>query len=248
MLSPELVGGSEASMAINRQLLPPPSKDFNDAKRQYMEQYGSALVTNSYLRIAVLCLSLVAAGTVLLSYKTYSTFQNVKPLIIRINDVGRAEAVQYNAMEYTPREAELKYFLTQFVHDFYSRNRMTVRDDFSRSLYFLERQLAESKMEQNRKTKEIESFLVGADDEVEVNIRNIIIHDLRKPPYRATVDFEKVFLTGPARAERRREKYVGSVVFSIRDVVPNNLVPINPLGIMINYFREDQAFGAEPTR
>jgi type IV secretion system protein VirB5 len=233
---------------MNMQLLPQPTKDFNDAKRQYMEQYGSALVTNSYLRIAVLCLSLVAAGAVLLTFKTYSTFKSVKPLIIRINDVGRAEVVQYNAMEYTPREAELKYFLTQFIHDFYSRNRLTVRDDVSRSLYFLERQLAEAHMEQNRKTKEIETFLVGGGDEIEVNIRNIIIHDLRKPPYRATVDYEKVYLTGPSRAEARREKYVGSIVFSIRDIVPNNLVPINPLGLMINYFREDQAFGAEVTR
>ena len=39
---------------------------------------------------------------------------------------------------------------------------------------------------------------------------------------------------------------MGNLVFSIRDTVPNNLIPINPLGIMINYFREDQAFGAEP--
>lgn len=233
---------------MNMQLLPQPTKDFNDAKRQYMEQYGSALVTNSYLRIAVLCLSLVAAGAVLLAFKTYSTFTNVRPLIVRINDVGRAEVVHYNAMEYTPREAELKYFLTQFVHDFYSRNRSTVRDDFSRSLYFLERQLAEAQMEHNRKTKEIETFLVGAGDEVEVSVRNIVIHDLRKPPYRATVDYEKVYLSGPSRAEARRDKYVGSIVFSIRDIVPNNLVPINPLGLMINYFREDQAFGAEATR
>ena len=233
---------------MNMQLLPQPTKDFNDAKRQYMEQYGSALVTNSYLRIALLCLSLVAAGAVLLAFKTYSTFTNVKPLIVRINDVGRAEVVQYNAMEYTPREAELKYFLTQFIHDFYSRNRMTVRDDFSRSLYFLERQLAEAQMEQNRKTKEIETFLVGTGDEIEVSVRNIVIHDLRKPPYRATVDYEKAYLTGPSRAEVRREKYVGSIVFSIRDIVPNNLVPINPLGLMINYFREDQAFGAEGRR
>ena len=189
-----------------------------------------------------------AAGAVLLAFKTYSTFTNVRPLIVRINDVGRAEVVHYNAMEYTPREAELKYFLTQFVHDFYSRNRSTVRDDFSRSLYFLERQLAEAQMEHNRKTKEIETFLVGAGDEVEVSVRNIVIHDLRKPPYRATVDYEKVYLSGPSRAEARREKYVGSIVFSIRDIVPNNLVPINPLGLMINYFREDQAFGAEATR
>ena len=92
-------------MAINTQLLPPLSKDFNDAKRQYMEQYGSALVTNSYLRIAVLCLSLVSAGALLLNFKTYSTFKNIKPLVIRINDVGRAEAVHYNSMEYKPQDA-----------------------------------------------------------------------------------------------------------------------------------------------
>ena len=67
------------------------------------------------------------------------------------------------------------------------------------------------------------------------------------PPYRATVDFEKVYLDRPDHELKpRREKYVGSIVFSIRDMVPNNLIPINPLGIMINYFREDQAFGAEP--
>lgn len=233
-------------MPTQTQLLPPPSKDFNDAKRQYMEQYGSALVTNSYLRIAVLCLSLVAAGCIFLTYKTYSAFRDVKPLVVRINDVGRADVVRYNSMEYSPREPELKYFITQFVHDFYGRCRLTVRDDFSRSLYFLERQLAEATMEHNRKSKEIETFLIGVGEEVDINVRNIIIHDLRNPPYRATVDFEKVYLSGPTRAESKREKYVGNIVFSIRDTVPNNLIPINPLGIMINYFREDQAFGAEP--
>lgn len=232
-------------MSLHTQLLPPPSKDLDDAKRQYMEQYGSALVTNSYLRIAVLCLSVVAAGSIMLAFRTYSAFRNAKPLIVRINDVGRAEVVRYNSMEYSPREPELKYFLTQFVHDFYARRRATVRDDFSRSLYFLERQLAEATMEGSRKSKEIETFLVGVGDEIDINVRNIIVHDLRKPPFRATVDFEKVFTSGPTRAEVRREKYVASIVFTIRDTVPNNLIPINPLGIMINYFREDQAFGGE---
>jgi type IV secretory pathway TrbF-like protein len=169
-------------MPTQTQLLPPPSKDFNDAKRQYMEQYGSALVTNSYLRIAILCLSLVAAGCIFLTYKTYSAFRDVKPLIVRINDVGRADVVRYNSMEYSPREPELKYFLTQFVHDFYGRRRLTVRDDFLRSLYFLERQLAEATMEQNRKSKGIETFLIGVGEEVDINVRNITIHDLRNPP------------------------------------------------------------------
>jgi type IV secretory pathway component VirB8 len=210
-----------------------------------MEQFGSALVTNMYLRIALLCISFVAIGSLLLAFKIYAMFRDFEPIVIRINDVGRAEAVHYSTLNYTPQAAEMRYFLTEFVHDFYARNRATVKDDYSRSLYFLESRLAEAKMEQNRKTKELEQFLVGAQDEIEVVVRNIIIHDLRNAPYRATVDFEKVYLTGPQRVENRREKYVGSIVFSLREKVPNSMIPVNPLGIMITYFREDQAFGTE---
>ena len=232
-------------MAIQTQFLPPPGKDFNDAKRQYAEQFGSSLVTNMYLRIAVLCLSLVAAGLLFLNFKTYTLFRGFKPLVIRINDVGRAEPLQYASLEYKPQAPEIKYFLTQFVNDYYSRNRATVRDTFTRSLSFLDQTLASARMEQNRKTKEIESFMVGASDEVEVNVRNIVVQDLRTPPFRATVDFEKAFLSGRDRTEIRRERYVGSFVFTFRNAVPNEMIPVNPLGLTILYFRDDQAFGEE---
>lgn len=232
-------------MAIETQLLPPPGKDFSDAKRQYMEQFGSALVTNMYLRVAVLCLSIVAVGALVLNFKTYAVFRNFKPLVIRINDVGRAEPLEYAAMEYKPQAPEIKYFLTQFVTDYYGRNRATVRDAFTRSLYFLDAPLASAQMEQNRKTKEIETFIVGGGDEIEVTIRNIVIQDLRTPPFRATVDFEKAYLAGRDRVETRREKYVASFVFSFKNPVPNSMIPVNPLGLAILYFREDQAFGGD---
>ena len=51
-------------MTINH-LLPPPSKDFNDAKRMYMEQFGSALVTNTYLKIALLSVAILLLVMVL---------------------------------------------------------------------------------------------------------------------------------------------------------------------------------------
>lgn len=232
-------------MAIQTQFLPPPSKDFNDAKRQYMEQFGSALVTNMYLRVAVLCLSLVAVGLLFLNFKTYALFRDFKPLVIRISDIGRAEPLQYDALEYKPQAPEIKYFLTQFVHDYYSRNRATVRDTFTRSLFFLDSPLASARMDQNRKTKEIESFMVGAEDEVEVSVHNIVVQDLRTPPFRATVDFEKAFLSGRDRVELRRERHVGSFVFNFRPSVPNSMIPVNPLGLTILYFRDDQAFGEE---
>ncbi len=229
-------------MASSTQLLPPPGKDFNDAKRQYMEQFGSALVTNMYLRVAVLCLSVVSVGGLMLNFKTYAMFKNFKPLVIRINDVGRAEPVEYDSMEYKPQAPEIKYFLTQFVHDYYSRNRTSVRDDFSRALFFLDSRLASARMDQNRKTKELENFIVGANEEIEVNVQNIVLQDLRTPPFRATVDFEKRYLSGRDRTESRREKYIGSFLFVFKDTISNNMIPVNPLGLTITYFRDDQSF------
>src|SRR6058998_638536 len=90
--------------------LPP----LEDAKRQYVELFGSALVMNTYLKIALLCVSLVAVGLVALNFRTQAKYANVKPLVIRIDEVGRAQAVQYDASSYHPQPPELRYFLTQF--------------------------------------------------------------------------------------------------------------------------------------
>jgi type IV secretory pathway component VirB8 len=65
--------------------------------------------------------------------------------------------------------------------------------------------------------------------------------ELRKPPYLAQVDIEKVF-RGADGSELRREKYVDSITFTFTSQVPNALIPINPLGLMVTYLREGQAF------
>ena len=74
---------------------------------------------NTYLKIAVLCLCIVVVALATLDIKTYNAFHQLKPLVIRINEVGRAEAITYGSLEYQPQEAELKYFLAQFVQSFY---------------------------------------------------------------------------------------------------------------------------------
>src|ERR1700694_2226987 len=82
-----------APRAISPHLALPQPKDFESAQRQYVEQFGSILVMNTYLKIAVLALSLVNLALVALNIRTYRAFRDLKPLVIRINDVGRAEAV-----------------------------------------------------------------------------------------------------------------------------------------------------------
>lgn len=208
----------------------------------YMEQFGSALVTNTYLKIALLSISVIAIGLLVLNIKTYQIFRNFKPLVIRVNDVGRAEAVSYDTLAYRPQANEIRYFLTEFVTNYYSRVRATVRNNFARSLYFLDGRAADALIEQKKKSKEIEMFLVTGSEETEIVVTNVAIEDMRTPPYHATVDFEKVFYTIPEHVETRRERYVGNFFFVVKDQVPNSMVPINPLGLTITYFRQDQAF------
>jgi type IV secretion system protein VirB5 len=224
-------------------LLPPPTEEFNAAKRHYVEQFGTALVSNSYLKVAALCLAAVSLALAALNLRTTSqALHHLKPLVIRIDDVGRAEAVAYDSFQYQPREAEIRYFLMDFVQRHYSRVRATVRENYARSLYYLDGRLVDATIEENKKNKTIEAFLAVQGDEIEVNVRNVAIEDLRNSPYKATVEFEKVFYTALDHAETRRERYLGHFVFVVKDRVPNALIPVNPLGLTITYFREDQAF------
>src|SRR5712692_8261164 len=121
--------------------MPSPQKDLSAASRQYVEQFGSYLVTITYLKIAVLALSLLSLALVALEFKTFQASRNVKPWVIRINEIGRAEAVRYDAFEYQPQEREIRYFLSDFVQRHYSRMRATVRDNYAKSLYYLDGRL-----------------------------------------------------------------------------------------------------------
>ncbi len=64
------------------------------------------------------------------------TIDPPKPIVVRVDEVGRAEAVAYEAMEAQadPLDPTTKYFLNRFIHDFYSRRRATVQQNWSRSL------------------------------------------------------------------------------------------------------------------
>jgi type IV secretory pathway TrbF-like protein len=228
--------------------LPPTGYEYGEARRRYVEQYGSTLVMNTYLKVALLCLSLVIAGLIVLNLRTQRTFQNFRPLVIRIDEVGRAAAVNYATLTYTPQAPELKYFLVQFVTRHYSRMRATVRQQYAESLYFLDGRLADATIDANKKSGTIERFLTAGTEEVDVHVKNVTLEDLRQPPFRATVDFDKVYLSPATRAEVKRETYVAHIAFVMDDRVDNARIPINPLGLTITYFREDQAFASESGR
>ncbi|HWO39659.1 MAG TPA: VirB8/TrbF family protein, partial [Candidatus Acidoferrum sp.] len=159
---------------------------FQDAKRLYLEQCGDPMVTNTYLKIALCLVSLVAAGLALVDLKTIRTFQNFRPLVIRIDDLGRAEAINYHNLEYKPQDAEAKYFLSQFCALYYRRNRYTIQDDFSKSLYFLDGKLADGIFDAYRKDDIIKKFITNtAAPEIDVQVKKVALEEMQTPPFRA---------------------------------------------------------------
>src|SRR6188472_4252344 len=134
-------------------------KTLENAKRRFVELYGSALVMNTYLKIALLLTALLAVGLLALNFRTAARAATIKPLVVRIDDVGRAEAVQYDATAYRPQAPELRYFLTQFIVKHFSRIRTTVQREYPDSLLFLEPTLADATMAHNDQSRALETFL-----------------------------------------------------------------------------------------
>ena len=216
---------------------------FQDAKRLYLEQYGDPMVTNTYLKIALVLVSLVAIGLALVDLRTVRTFENFRPLVIRIDDMGRAEAINYHNLEYKPQDAEAKYFLSQFCALYYRRNRYTIQNDFAKALYFLDGKLANAILDAYRKDDIIRKFLTNSSaPEIDIDVKKVALEEMQSPPYKARVDFYMVYYSPADHSETKRVLYTANFVFVFKARVPNELIPINPLGLAITYFREDEAF------
>lgn len=226
---------------------PPPialrDKTLENARTQFIEVYGRSLMLNTYLKVALILTLLIALGLVALNVRTQNQAARVRPLVIRIDDVGRAEAVSYDATTYRPQVPELRYFLTRFVTMHFSRLRATIQRDYPDSLAFLAPALADATIAQNEEGRLVETFLTNPNaDEIDVEVKNVTFAELATPPYQAAVDFELRYYPAGTRHERRRETYVLQLDFVLRDAVPNAFVRVNPLGIQITHFRRDQAF------
>jgi type IV secretion system protein VirB5 len=220
-----------------------PSPEITRAAERYLEQYGDPLVMNTYLKVTILCLVVVCLALMALLIRSQMALANAHPLIIRINDVGRADAIDYRNFQYRPQEVENKYYLTRWAELYFSRNRFTIERDQTNSLYFLNGDVQRAMIDQERKDNTIANYTKDSSlPFVDVEVKNVILDDLRQSPYSARIEFEKVFSNPSDHSELKREQWTASVTYVFRETVKNNELAVNPLGLTIVRFRADQAF------
>ena len=220
-----------------------PSPEITRAAERYLEQCGDPIVMNTYLKITILVLAVVCITLAGLVYHSQMALASVHPLIVRINDVGRAEAVDYRNFQYKPQEQENKYYLTRWAELYFSRNRFTVERDQTRALYFLNGDVQRAVIDQERKDNIIASYTKDSSlPFVDVEVKNVVLDDLRQSPYSARIEFEKIFTNPADQSQLKRERWTATVTYVFRDQVKNNELAVNPLGLTIVRFRADQAF------
>jgi type IV secretory pathway TrbF-like protein len=219
------------------------SPEMTRAAERYLEQYGDPLVMNTYLKITILVLAVVCLTLAALTFESQRALANLHPLIVRINDVGRAEAIDYRNFEYRPQEAEDKYYLARWTELYFGRSRFTIKRDQTNSLYFLNADVQRAVIELERKSKMIQSYEQDSTlPYVDIEVKNVALDDLRQSPYSARIEFEKVLTNPSDQTELKRERWTASVTYVFRENVKNGQLAVNPLGLTIVRFRADQAF------
>lgn len=198
---------------------------------------------NTYLKIALLAMSMVCFMLGALAYRSQNALARVKPYIVRIDEVGRAEVVDYDKFQYKPQEAENKYYLSRWAILYFQRDRYTIERDQTQALYFFNADVQRQVIQEEQKDKTIAQFISDSTlPYVDIEVKNIILDDLGQSPYRARIEFEKVFTSADDHAIQRKERWTASVTYAFADHVANDALKVNPLGLTIVRFRADEAF------
>ena len=219
-------------------------KQTQDAGAEYAEIWGEAVHSNRHLRVLSIGLGALCLLLTVVIIRIV-TIDPPKPIVVRVDEVGRAEAVAYEAMQAQadPLDPTTKYFLNRFIHDFYSRRRATVQENWSRSLRFLTTNLANASF---RVESQNVALLAAGGARDELQVENVILRIQANPqePHGATADFDLVRMA--AANEVGRERWSLSLQFLFLEQIPTDLIVYNPMGIIITYLQGDRAVVTNP--
>lgn len=171
---------------------------------------------------------------------------------IRINEMGQATPISYNDLDYSPREGEIRTFLTQWAMDRYARLRDTVARTYPRNFYFLSDDLANRLMAEDVKSRTIAKIIAGQIDENDLTVNNVVFTSLGKqrigkaPVYSGTAIID-CFKTFSAPAPRKEHWQITVTFYLNPDEVAKRsdnfpqFATFNPLGLVITDLHEARA-------
>ncbi len=121
----------------------------------------------------------MAAGSVLLlgAFGVIASLAHrpVQSGYILIDEMGKATAIQYSALAYTPREGEVRTYLTDWANYRYTINRETISKKYPMNYYFLSTQLANQYMGEDNAAHLVSQVLANQVEQSDVEVDGVTI-------------------------------------------------------------------------
>ena len=208
------------------------------AAKEFAEIWGEQMHAARHLRIVVGALAILAL-VLAVAVVRLAWAPQPRPLVVRVDEVGRAEAVAYEAMEAStdPLDPTTGYFLHRFVVDHYGRRQGTVQEYWTRSLRFLTPAVANAAYAQDAENVAIVAAGLAIE---ELRVEDVSVRILPQPtePHSAAATFNLIRTRGVE--EVARESWSVSMRFRYLTEIPAELVVWNPMGIVISFLQGDR--------
>ena len=148
-----------------------------DNKRLFNEIWGSLKLENLGYKILAGAMFLVTLSSLALSYYVYSI--NRVPVVIRVNEAGRAQVLKMTAFKHPAGTGEIYYFTKSFLREMVGFNSFTVRTQIARALNKMSPSYAKSMDETIKKDKYVQNA-VAANVDFRLDIKKIEIRNQTK--------------------------------------------------------------------
>jgi type IV secretion system protein VirB5 len=178
---------------------------------------------------------------------------------IRIDEMGRAQAIQYTDLNYSPREGEVRTYLTDWANYRYTISKDTISKKYPLNYYFLSQQLSTQLMSEDNASHKISQVMGGQIEQSDVDVRNVTITSMSEETLQgvriskgtALVNIDKLYSSRNSR-DPRTEHWMLSITYYLNPkqvseqarVFPQ-FETINPLGMTITEFHENRV-GVDP--
>ncbi|HMH16208.1 MAG TPA: VirB8/TrbF family protein [Edaphobacter sp.] len=221
------------------------------------EVYASHYAERKMSRFVIVTMSVLLLGSfgamVSLAHKP------IQNRYIRIDEMGRAQAIQYTDLNYSPREGEVRTYLTDWANYRFTINRETITKKYPLNYFFFSQQLSTQLMSDDNRNHFVSQVMAGQIEQSDVEVRNVTITSMSEEQIQgvrmskgtALVNIEKLYSVRNSH-EPRTEHWMLSVTYYLnpKQVSDQSRVfpqfeTINPLGMTITEFHENR-IGVEP--
>jgi type IV secretion system protein VirB5 len=221
------------------------------------EVYASHYAERKMSRFVIVTMSVLLLGSfgamVSLAHKP------IQNRYIRIDEMGRAQAIQYTDLNYSPREGEVRTYLTDWANYRFTINRDTITKKYPLNYFFFSQQLSTQLMSDDNRNHFVSQVMAGQIEQSDVEVRNVTITSMSEEQIQgvrmskgtALVNLDKLYSVRNSH-EPRTEHWMLSVTYYLnpKQVSDQSRVfpqfeTINPLGMTITEFHENR-IGVEP--